>query len=235
MSELLVSGERVFCRAGSSLRLSLYPRSLSPTNSLSLSLCPRFFRPANHREQPTNQEDTGETTASNRPACDLPLSLCPPSSRPANNRAALLPPLLGPTRPSLTLCLSSHLCLPSLSSTANHRVTGEPPRHPPSGSRSGTGLSRFLWNCLSRSVDVVVKVFSMQEYSEELINSFRQEASLMKRLRHPNVLLFMGAVTSPQRLCIVTEFLPRGSLFRLLQRNTAKLDWRRCVHMALDV
>jgi len=31
----------------------------------------------------------------------------------------------------------------------------------------------------------------------------------MKRLRHPNILLFMGAVTSPQRLCIVTEFLPR--------------------------
>lgn len=31
----------------------------------------------------------------------------------------------------------------------------------------------------------------------------------MKRLRHPNVLLFMGAVTSAQRLCIVTEFLPR--------------------------
>ncbi|KAK3432935.1 hypothetical protein EUGRSUZ_D00450 [Eucalyptus grandis] len=75
----------------------------------------------------------------------------------------------------------------------------------------------------------------MQEYSEELINSFRQEASLMKRLRHPNVLLFMGAVTSPQRLYIATECLPRGSLFRLLQRNTAKLDWRRRVHMALDV
>lgn len=31
----------------------------------------------------------------------------------------------------------------------------------------------------------------------------------MKKLRHPNILLFMGAVTSPQRLCIVTEYLPR--------------------------
>lgn len=27
----------------------------------------------------------------------------------------------------------------------------------------------------------------------------------------------------------------RGSLFRLLQRNTSKLDWRRRVHMALDI
>uniref|UniRef100_A0ACD6AT79 Uncharacterized protein n=1 Tax=Avena sativa TaxID=4498 RepID=A0ACD6AT79_AVESA len=59
--------------------------------------------------------------------------------------------------------------------------------------------------------------------------------SLMKKLHHPNILLFMGAVTSPHRLCIVTEYLPRGSLFRLLQRSTTKLDWRRRVHMALDV
>lgn len=35
----------------------------------------------------------------------------------------------------------------------------------------------------------------------------------MKRLRHPNILLFMGAVMSPERLCIVTEFLPRYLLF----------------------
>lgn len=31
----------------------------------------------------------------------------------------------------------------------------------------------------------------------------------MKRVRHPNVVLFMGAVTRPPNLSIVTEFLPR--------------------------
>jgi hypothetical protein len=35
------------------------------------------------------------------------------------------------------------------------------------------------------------------------------QVSLMKKLRHPNIILFMGAVASPERLCIVTEFLPR--------------------------
>ena len=91
--------------------------------------------------------------------------------------------------------------------------------------------------------DVAVKVFSKQEYSEEIITSFRQEVlcctcfimilkylcftciilkvSLMKRLRHPNVLLFMGAVTSPQRLCIVTEFLPRFGLISLAKYYTS--------------
>ncbi|KAL1211868.1 putative serine/threonine-protein kinase SIS8 [Cardamine amara subsp. amara] len=103
------------------------------------------------------------------------------------------------------------------------------------GEEIGQGSCGTVYHGLWFGSDVAVKVFSKQEYSEEVIQSFRQEVLLMKRLRHPNVLLFMGAVTSPQRLCIVSEFLPRGSLFRLLQRSTSKLDWRRRIHMALDI
>ncbi|KAA8527364.1 hypothetical protein F0562_034921 [Nyssa sinensis] len=103
------------------------------------------------------------------------------------------------------------------------------------GEQIGQGSCGTVYHALWYGSDVAVKVFSKPEYSDDLILAFRQEVSLMKRLRHPNVLLFMGAVTSPQRLCIATEFLPRGSLFRLLQRNTSRLDWRRRVHMALDI
>ncbi|PKI48072.1 hypothetical protein CRG98_031516, partial [Punica granatum] len=76
------------------------------------------------------------------------------------------------------------------------------------GEQIGQGSCGTVYHALWYGSDVAVKVFSKQEYSEDVIHSFRQEVSLMKRLRHPNVLLFMGAVTSPQRLCIVTEFLP---------------------------
>ncbi|KAK7329567.1 hypothetical protein VNO77_23737 [Canavalia gladiata] len=103
------------------------------------------------------------------------------------------------------------------------------------GEPIGQGSCGTVYHAVWYGSDVAVKVFSKQEYSDDMILSFRQEVSVMKRLRHPNVILFMGAVTSPQRLCIVTEFLPRGSLFRLLQRNTSKLEWRRRVHMALDI
>ncbi|XP_009602499.1 uncharacterized protein [Nicotiana tomentosiformis] len=103
------------------------------------------------------------------------------------------------------------------------------------GEHIGEGSCGTVYHGLWYGSDVAVKVFSKQEYSDEVIYSFKQEVSLMKRLRHPNILLFMGAVTSPERLCIVTEFLPRGSLFRLLQRNSSKLEWRRRVHMALDI
>ncbi|KAL5700842.1 hypothetical protein ACHQM5_026245 [Ranunculus cassubicifolius] len=103
------------------------------------------------------------------------------------------------------------------------------------GEQIGQGSCGTVYHGLWYGSDVAVKVFSKQEYSDDVILTFRKEVSLMKKLRHPNVILFMGAVTSPQRLCIVTEFLPRGSLFRLLQRNTTRLDWRRRVHMALDI
>ncbi|WZY74202.1 hypothetical protein YC2023_006442 [Brassica napus] len=75
----------------------------------------------------------------------------------------------------------------------------------------------ILWDDLKikEQIGKAVKMFSKQEYSEEVMQSFRQAVSLMKRLRHPNVLLFMGAVTSPQRLCIVSEFLPRFGLISL--------------------
>ncbi|ONM01206.1 PAS domain-containing protein tyrosine kinase family protein, partial [Zea mays] len=103
------------------------------------------------------------------------------------------------------------------------------------GEQIGQGSCGTVYHALWYGSDVAVKVFSKQEYSEEVILTFRQEVSLMKKLRHPNILLFMGAVMSPQRLCIVSEFLPRGSLFRLLQRSATKLDVRRRVHMALDI
>ncbi|RRT76644.1 hypothetical protein B296_00002257 [Ensete ventricosum] len=54
------------------------------------------------------------------------------------------------------------------------------------------------------SLNLVVNLFP-----SNLNNALFFKVSLMKRLRHPNILLFMGAVTSPHRLCIVTEFLPR--------------------------
>ncbi|KAJ0979947.1 hypothetical protein J5N97_015421 [Dioscorea zingiberensis] len=103
------------------------------------------------------------------------------------------------------------------------------------GEQIGQGSCGTVYHALWYGSDVAVKVFSKWEYSDEVILSFRQEVSLMKKLRHPNILLFMGAVTTPEHLSIVTEFLPRGSLFRLLRRNVNRLDGRRQIHIALDI
>ncbi|THG18449.1 hypothetical protein TEA_001596 [Camellia sinensis var. sinensis] len=85
--------------------------------------------------------------------------------------------------------------------------------------------------------DVAVKILVDQDFHPERINEFVRELAIMKCLRHPNIVLFMGAVTQPPNLSIVTEYLSRGSLYRLLHKPGAKevLDERRRLSMAYDV
>nr|KAJ0227052.1 hypothetical protein LSAT_V11C100020690 [Lactuca sativa] len=63
------------------------------------------------------------------------------------------------------------------------------------------------------------------------------EVAIMRRLQHPNIVLFMGVVTEPPNMSIVTEYLSRGSLFRLLHKPGPKkiLDERHRLKMAFDV
>ncbi|CAG7890839.1 unnamed protein product [Brassica rapa] len=97
----------------------------------------------------------------------------------------------------------------------------------------GKGSCGTVYHGLWFGSDVAVKMFSKQEYSEEVMQSFRQEVSLMKRLKHPNVLLFMGAVSSPQHLCIVSEFLPRFGLISLCHYSYFLFALRSSSHIAL--
>ncbi|KAF6150362.1 hypothetical protein GIB67_034061 [Kingdonia uniflora] len=85
--------------------------------------------------------------------------------------------------------------------------------------------------------DVAVKILMEQDFHVVRLNEFLREVALMKRLRHPNIVLFMGAVTQPPNLSIVTEYLSRGSLYRLLHKSGAReiLDERRRLSMAYDV
>ncbi|KAK7837445.1 serine/threonine-protein kinase ctr1 [Quercus suber] len=63
------------------------------------------------------------------------------------------------------------------------------------------------------------------------------KVAIMKRLHHPNIVLFMGAVTQPPNFSIVTEYLSRGSLYNLLRMPATRviLDERRRLNMAYDV
>jgi serine/threonine protein kinase len=52
--------------------------------------------------------------------------------------------------------------------------------------------------------------------SKAMVKNFRDEVRVMAALRHPNVVLFMGACTKPPRMAIVMEFMALGSLFDVL-------------------
>ncbi|XP_017603401.1 serine/threonine-protein kinase CTR1 isoform X1 [Gossypium arboreum] len=103
--------------------------------------------------------------------------------------------------------------------------------------RVGAGSFGTVHRAEWHGSDVAVKVLTVQDFHDDQLKEFLREVAIMKRVRHPNVVLFMGAVTKRPHLSIVTEYLPRGSLYRLIHRPTAgeTLDQRRRLRMALDV
>ncbi|KAM3230616.1 hypothetical protein ACQJBY_061039 [Aegilops geniculata] len=90
---------------------------------------------------------------------------------------------------------------------------------------------RADWN----GTEVAVKKFLDQDFYGDALDEFRSEVRIMRRLRHPNIVLFMGAVTRPPNLSIVSEYLPRGSLYKILHRPGCQIDEKRRIKMAIDV
>lgn len=68
--------------------------------------------------------------------------------------------------------------------------------------------------------------------------AFKTEAELNCKLRHPNIVLFMGISLQPTKVCIVTELMSRGNVRDLLvgivKGESVRLDWCLRQQWALD-
>eukprot|EP01116_Phalansterium_solitarium_P021022 TRINITY_DN6399_c0_g1_i2.p1 TRINITY_DN6399_c0_g1~~TRINITY_DN6399_c0_g1_i2.p1 ORF type:complete len:531 (+),score=104.83 TRINITY_DN6399_c0_g1_i2:286-1878(+) len=69
-----------------------------------------------------------------------------------------------------------------------------------------------------RGQTVAVKKLLKQDLDERTLEEFRKEVDIMTQMRHPKVVLFMGACTEPGKLMMVSELL-QGSLYDLLRKN----------------
>lgn len=101
--------------------------------------------------------------------------------------------------------------------------------------RIGIGSYGEVYHADWNGTEVAVKKFLDQEFYGDALEEFRCEVRIMRRLRHPNIVLFMGAVTRPPHLSIVSEYLPRGSLYKIIHRPNCQIDEKRRIKMALDV
>jgi Janus kinase 2 len=103
------------------------------------------------------------------------------------------------------------------------------------------GKGRFgkVYKGMWREKEVAVKVLiEKKELKASVIGEFVSEVSIMCDLRHPNVLLFIGACVDPPNLAIITEFMSHGSLWDVL--HTPKPDeylvqWNNRIKLAIDV
>ncbi|KAL3844235.1 hypothetical protein ACJIZ3_001638 [Penstemon smallii] len=103
------------------------------------------------------------------------------------------------------------------------------------GERIGIGSYGEVYRAEWNGTEVAVKKLMKQDISGDALEQFKCEIEIMLRMRHPNVVLFMGAVTHPPNMSILTEYLPRGSLYRLLHRPNIQIDEKKRIKMALDV
>ncbi|XP_041991976.1 integrin-linked protein kinase 1-like isoform X1 [Salvia splendens] len=86
-----------------------------------------------------------------------------------------------------------------------------------------------------RGIQVAVKKFAEEFFiDEEKVNAFRDELALLQKIRHPNVVQFLGAVTQCTPMMIVTEYLPKGDLCAYLKRRHA-LKLKTTIKFALDI
>ncbi|KAI5331854.1 hypothetical protein L3X38_021980 [Prunus dulcis] len=86
-----------------------------------------------------------------------------------------------------------------------------------------------------RGIQVAVKRLGEEVLiDEDKVKAFRDELEFLQKIRHPNVVQFLGAVTQSSPMMIVTEYLPKGDLCAFLKRKGA-LRPTTAVRLALDI
>jgi hypothetical protein len=76
----------------------------------------------------------------------------------------------------------------------------------------GSGRSGNTYAAWWRGTKVAAKVVDSSaqnaQMSEELLNEFHREVAVVSKLRHPNIVLFLGAAISPPKYCLGTCCFP---------------------------
>jgi serine/threonine protein kinase len=87
------------------------------------------------------------------------------------------------------------------------------------------GSYGMVYKGVWKGVEVAVKKFIQQKLDERRMLEFRAEMAFLSELHHPNIVLFIGSCVKRPNLCIVTEFVKRGSLKEIAADHTIKLSW----------
>ncbi|KAH7285497.1 hypothetical protein KP509_33G031200 [Ceratopteris richardii] len=83
--------------------------------------------------------------------------------------------------------------------------------------------------------DVAIKVLKSERLNENLQREFAKEVYIMRKIRHKNVVQFIGACTRPPHLCIVTEFMAGGSVYDHLHKHKNTFKLPALLKVAIDV
>ncbi len=82
--------------------------------------------------------------------------------------------------------------------------------------------------------EAAIKQLLVPKLSGPALEEFRQEATIMARMRSPNIVPLYGVCLEESHYAMVMEYLPKGSLFEILQ-SSQTLDWPVRHQIGLDV
>eukprot|EP01099_Mayorella_cantabrigiensis_P002547 TRINITY_DN2111_c0_g2_i1.p1 TRINITY_DN2111_c0_g2~~TRINITY_DN2111_c0_g2_i1.p1 ORF type:complete len:526 (+),score=124.20 TRINITY_DN2111_c0_g2_i1:81-1580(+) len=118
-----------------------------------------------------------------------------------------------------------------LSSGTSHMISPDEIEY---GKRIGEGIygTVFLGRC--RGKEVAIKKLKQQQLDPETLEDLRKEIEIMTAIRHPNILLFMGACTTPGDLAIITEYVAGGNLETIIHNLQIPLTLYTRMKMAKD-
>ncbi|CAI0468932.1 unnamed protein product [Linum tenue] len=85
------------------------------------------------------------------------------------------------------------------------------------------------------SQEVAIKVLKAERVNTDMQREFAQEVYIMRKVRHKNVVQFIGACTKPPSLCIVTEFMSGGSVYDYLHKHKGVFKLPSLLKVAIDI
>jgi serine/threonine protein kinase len=95
----------------------------------------------------------------------------------------------------------------------------------------GEGTYGKVYRGVCRGQPVAIKVPQHQELNEQQLADFRNEVAIMRRIFHPNVVLFLGAHSAPGSIMLVSEFLDGGDLDHVLHSESEIPPARKLSYM----
>lgn len=109
------------------------------------------------------------------------------------------------------------------------------PKHLTFGKKVASGAYGDLYKGTYHGQDVAIKVFKPERITSEMETEFAQEVFIMRKVRHKNVVQFIGACTKPPGLCIVTEFMVGGSVYEYLHKRKGMFKLPALLKAAIDI